>query len=798
MLNAHFIVCHNKYQDSSVSMHQHVATGIFMKPDYALPGNTVPLEPLLGQATSTKQTCLFKRPLAPSDGYFPDLSGSIKLLWAFGYKPYYNVDECFDFHGFSNMGRLAGSFQTAFTAIDVVSTVPKKIHGFGMMVVWLLIFPTGAYVARYMKSLPGWVAFKTNNQSLGILIALVLIILVSTNYLTINSHTILGWCILCAVVVLMLVGSLNLLGYTEEQFQPYKKMVRLAHRICGYSVLFMALFQIGLGINMLYPWVRPQYVGIWYLYFITIGCWFLIFGVSEFCFHSQYRIREAGYSRLDKRQDVGPLQIQKSSYGYTWETIAEEVNKGKLLVVANTKFVYDISTWIDSHPGGRLILQEVAGTDISNDYFHSAGFDAAQFIPKTKAPKKIASRTNSASNLVPAPSSSLVDAATQDKLRHLAKNIAEEPGQELTETDWKYIKKARRTHIHTRLAIQRLAKLMVGEMQEVESPQGQIMATNARAAFDPYEFRRYALTEIEELNAPEKLTQYAKFKFCLLYPYDRRSGSPSGFLPGQYVDIQVRTQGGQLLTRSYCAQTGNMSSFDVLVKKKWDDKSKMSGFLFSQTPGERQYKIRGPFGVPLIGPPQSWPAHESLHDGVEDVIYFFAAGSGMTPFIQLVNSHLLPLNAPVPITKAFNARRDDELSVRVGDAIMIEYHYLDGWCFGTNWETRQQGIFPVRCTTPLNRTKLVLIAFTGIKEELVASDLCIAAKEAYPDYIELYSFNRNLFRPVDLDAIMAGNRTSDYIKVVVCGPPRMNQDMNEMLQQNASKWNLDLRHVRLL
>ena len=44
-----------------------------------------------------------------------------------------------------------------------------------------------------------------------------------------------------------------------------------------------------------------------------------------------------------------------------------------MLVVGNGHYVYDISKWITSHPGGQLILHAVNGTDITNDYFHEAG-----------------------------------------------------------------------------------------------------------------------------------------------------------------------------------------------------------------------------------------------------------------------------------------------------------------------------------------------------------------------------------------------------------------------------------------
>lgn len=69
--------------------------------------------------------------------------------------------------------------------------------------------------------------------------------------------------------------------------------------------------------------------------------------------------------------------------GITWSQINEQVLDGKILLVANGRWVYDATSWINSHPGGKVILNSVAGTDITQDYFHEAGFDADSFVPFT-------------------------------------------------------------------------------------------------------------------------------------------------------------------------------------------------------------------------------------------------------------------------------------------------------------------------------------------------------------------------------------------------------------------------------
>jgi cytochrome b involved in lipid metabolism len=58
---------------------------------------------------------------------------------------------------------------------------------------------------------------------------------------------------------------------------------------------------------------------------------------------------------------------------FTWKTLDEAIQAGNKYVVGDGQFVYDISKWIASHPGGRIILNYANGTDISNDFFHESG-----------------------------------------------------------------------------------------------------------------------------------------------------------------------------------------------------------------------------------------------------------------------------------------------------------------------------------------------------------------------------------------------------------------------------------------
>lgn len=115
-----------------------------------------------------------------------------------------------------------------------------------------------------------------------------------------------------------------------------------------------------------------------------------------------------------------------------------------LLVVADGRFVYDMSKWIFSHPGGQQILLMVAGTDITSDYFNEAGYDAAEFTPPPLFPEQD-SRRQAVSLLPPAepvPSSQI--SLASESFTNVASLV-------LTQTDWYRISRARRTHVHTKV-----------------------------------------------------------------------------------------------------------------------------------------------------------------------------------------------------------------------------------------------------------------------------------------------------------------------------------------------------------
>jgi hypothetical protein len=389
------------------------------------------------------------------------------------------------------------------------------------------------------------------------------------------------------------------------------------------------------------------------LYFGLLTAWVIAFVSAAVYFYikgKRMRGNKDAYRMV--LTDEMNVQVEKNFEklrGFTWESLGKAIDDGEMLVVGNGSYVYDISRWVLSHPGGQLILQAVNGTDITNDYFHEAGFDANEFNPKAPAPKQI-QRTPpmiveglSRADLIAANRASLLIPQN-----HMVNSIIQNQGtirvSQFSEDDWLAIQRARRTHVHTRQAIQKLATLVVGKLITGTSiPQSLPLRGNWIEAkpFDPFEYRRYALTSAKVESSPSASRPIVRFRFCNLYPYDIRENERLAFESGEAIEIQIRLSNGERISRYYTPLNGDMNGFEILVKIS--PFGKMSHYLFNSVIGQKQFKIRGPFGRPLLA------NSDNITEEFES-IYYFSGGSGITPCLQLLQALYLGVSSPLKVS----------------------------------------------------------------------------------------------------------------------------------------------------
>ena len=447
----------------------------------------------------------------------------------------------------------------------------------------------------------------------------------------------------------VLFGMISLFGMSVEKLAHLRVYSKFLHRLSGYALLLSATSQVGLGINILYPWVEPRIFAVWVIFIVAVLVWLMVFGLSEVYFLTSIINTDKGYERVPVASINASKLTRKMTFmqnddlpGYTWEELNTQVMAGAHLVVANGKYVYDISQWISSHPGGKIILHNVNGTDISNDYFHEAGFDAQEFTPKAVAPRR--RRINPDTTAAPYGGLSRADIlAVRRNTIYKSEIASAETDQDdqiqFTSEDWSAVQKSRRTHVHTRLAIQKLASLVVGVLKtNPKSRQSAVTIQDddmGEIRFDADEYRRYAITRVDYESSPQASKPFVRMRFCTLYPYDTRIGLPKKFEPGECIEIAVKLLSGEWISRYYSPVCGDMNAFEINFKIQ--PQGQMSNFLFSSKKGERQIKVRGPFGTPILKSPAS----------TIDTIYFFAGGSGITPCLQLLSNLYLAVNVPL-------------------------------------------------------------------------------------------------------------------------------------------------------
>ncbi|KAI8848062.1 hypothetical protein BC829DRAFT_444136 [Chytridium lagenaria] len=106
----------------------------------------------------------------------------------------------------------------------VSSFAMKQAHGFGMAVVWLVVFPAMIFYSRFFRSTPNWIRVHYTVQSAG------------------------------------------------------------AHAFVGIFLVIGSVAQVALGLSILYPWVEPRGREFWYMYMIVVALWIIAFVASEIYF----------------------------------------------------------------------------------------------------------------------------------------------------------------------------------------------------------------------------------------------------------------------------------------------------------------------------------------------------------------------------------------------------------------------------------------------------------------------------------------------------------------------------------
>ncbi|RKO88613.1 hypothetical protein BDK51DRAFT_17643, partial [Blyttiomyces helicus] len=719
----------------------------------------------------------FRRRTRPRDGIHRDIdiTTNISCIWAFNPNPDPRGANGWKFHHDVNRGAYIINWLTGNDAVsDGVSIYAKRIHGAGMASAWLLAFPFAIYYGRYLRSRPGWMWVHIIVQCFGLSIVIFfasyVINSLQSNWgtntwqdLPTRAHPLTGLILFPLTMVQGFFGLFNRLGMSVESFNVDRSrfnLVRFVHNWLGRLLVVAGFVQTAMGVQTLFPWEEAQFRGlpVWIVWVVLVAGWIVLFAITEVVYQRRAVNADSKLIRVEGKTRVQPprgktgdgpemlplMELAAASSSnvsgelpsYTWEEIDASVQSGHLLVVADGRFVYGIDEWITSHPGGQIILHSVAGTDVTSDYFHEAGFDAAAFVPKAPSLEKQRNVNRHLPDV--APPAYFVPVAARPLPESFSAVANTAALAKLSPTEWKNVVRARRVHVHTKLAIQKLSTLLVGELAIGQRSNRGNTSTKSLLppnSFEPTEYRRFAIVSSQlQTTSGGTLNPVYRLKFCTLYPHDTRLGEPIVFLPGHCVEIQARVN-GRYVSRYYTPIGGGPVGFEIFVKVT--PNGVFSPFLAKQKPGDRQFKVRGPFGTPIVDPER--PLTVGANDWCLDRLLLITAGSGLAPALQLIEYLFLPTYVPLAARATYVAQNPDELTVSDGDWVMTRSHTYDGWAEGINLTTTLEGVFPLPVTIPHcgSNVRVALLSTVRSPYDSFGTDILAGALNAYPQNIAI-------------------------------------------------------------
>ncbi|KAJ3081863.1 Sorbin and SH3 domain-containing protein 2 [Rhizoclosmatium hyalinum] len=159
-----------------------------------------------------------------------------------------------------------------------------------------------------------------------------------------------------------------------------------------------------------------------------------------------------------------------------------------------------------------------------------------------------------------------------------------------------------------------------------------------------------------------------------------------------------------------------------------DEAKGQSSFTYSPaTPGNNSYEMNNNKNQGYFGGNQGMPPYQQLHQGQDGRSEFDnynkfgnVANAGnksrdsyYKAIVPTTSPYAPPINTGYPAAPPkkyqavinFKALKHDELSLIIGDVIVIKEEYDDGWCFGQNIITKVSGFFPMECVAEPSAAK---------------------------------------------------------------------------------------------
>ncbi len=315
-----------------------------------------------------KTTLTFRRALNTGDGNDkPIVRGDTSLPVIFAWN---TNSDAFGFHGQDyKMGEIdlftsaeeAG--EGGFASLDGDNSAyiaSFGYHALSMFMVWGIFVPSAIFTVRFGKTMPMWLAYHRWASMLAATITFpaagtALVTVGSANQL---SHAYVGISLTLTMLLQIITGSVIRHWMKERATPPMQAFVNTKrfHRAFGWVLMTTGFLQCYLGMNML----LPNLVG---AYWVFVACICALF--AGFILYHEV---SSSLTDINEIKTKAQAAMQTTSAAMTVSEVRRRLREGAKWVILDGG-VYDVGTFMKSHPGGAYFLARVIGADISSLFY---------------------------------------------------------------------------------------------------------------------------------------------------------------------------------------------------------------------------------------------------------------------------------------------------------------------------------------------------------------------------------------------------------------------------------------------
>ena len=476
----------------------------------------------------------------------------------------------------------------------------------------------------------------------------------------IGDHSLTGLILLCWFFLMVFAGRIRYLMLSGHKVGRRRAFLsKVIHIYGGYVILGLAFWNCYTGMIRIGP--EDSYFEIIVFSSVSMGYDINIFGiVRKFIFFPYVAVVVLAFSLAEFRLRRNHTKHQQQIQGYltgtvsiwddgagalqgsashihnddrnletmTIETFLDAARLGKDLCIVDGR-VIDITNFMDAHPGGREVLRFAAGTDITQEIFGERDVDGISHIHSPGAIKLLKSLVKaklvhsdgiSVTSSHGAISQDLMKSAEFQRLRQSRPN----PGIPVTKHAFRSARVVAIKYLTPGIELDAKSKPVVMLRLSIPNSNGTTRT------------RRSGLFGRES-------------------HYDESShndGQDATFLPGSAFTFRTQDNEGNAIDRQYTPINIDAGALGRLLKGREDSRIDMVGaveedtfdFLISLIPGGKMSKVLTKLKIGktirVQGPKVSPDTLKCVNAIKWKSMLMFAAGTGIAPMLQLVDSFL--------------------------------------------------------------------------------------------------------------------------------------------------------------